>query len=74
MYFIGTLYVICILGGYLKIEGETREERKLDTARKFKAAGIAAEVISQCTGLLPKRRCYPEQPLTAPKNAENLPR
>ncbi len=26
-------------------------EEKLDTARKFKAAGIAAEVISQCTGL-----------------------
>ena len=32
-----------------KLEGKLEE--KLDTARKFKAAGIAAEVISQCTGL-----------------------
>ncbi len=27
------------------------EQGKLDTARKMKAAGIAVEVISQCTGL-----------------------
>ena len=36
-----------------KLEGrlEGKLEEKLDTARKFKAAGIAAQVISQCTGL-----------------------
>ena len=31
------------------------EQGKLDTARKFKAAGIAAQVISQCTGLTPEQ-------------------
>ena len=36
-----------------KLEG--RLEEKLDTARKMKAAGIAAQVISQCTGLTPEQ-------------------